>query len=150
MQWEFLLTAAAVFVALITAILTIVKTFIDNKAKRRDAERLFRYTKLFEILIRLQEAEGEKSNNETEFWGKEYNRSTNILICYTLAKPLLATKYWNDMDNILKNISNQKIRIINELVNKTTPSGLPLLELNGKGRDLFISTIQSQMVDLLN
>ena len=49
MNWETIITASAV-ASLVSGVFMLVKTLLDNQAKKNDSIRLFKYSKLYEIL----------------------------------------------------------------------------------------------------
>jgi len=49
MNWEIVITAS-VIASLVSGVFILVKTILDNRAKKNDSIRLFKYTKLYEIL----------------------------------------------------------------------------------------------------
>jgi len=156
METGLLLLSSAVVAAIVTAIINIVKTLIDNKAKTNDSIRLFKYTKLYEILCDQQ------SKNDSyvgDRWWIEIFRNKTLQQSYTLAKPLVDQKYWCDIDDAFEAIKMIKIEQIETTLNvskgilaatELDHIQLRLIRANGKIEELFETAVHNQMKQLLH
>jgi len=87
---------STVVAALVTAIISAVKSFMDSRAKSNDSVRLFGYTKLYEIMHELSK-ENMESSGKTYFVARTVYRENIIRAC-GMAKPLVEKKYWLNID----------------------------------------------------
>ena len=143
MEWSVILTSVVV-AALITAIMNVIKSMLDNRAKTRDSVQLFRYTKLHEILTDWQlknyAIEPDASG------AAELKRNQNLQHCYAQARPLVSKKYWRDIDERFSDMSSLKVELI-----KSSDRDIMrhLLERNGRLEAQFVEAVQLQMEELL-
>jgi len=149
MYWETLL-ASTVVAAIVAAAINIVKTLLDNKAKTNDSVRLFRYTKLYEILVNWQK---KNLSVDRDCNMNEIERNQAVQQYYTLAKPLVEREYWNNIDDIFSHTLKLKIELIDTIAanneNLISEINLHLIKENGRVEELFVTAIHKQMAELL-
>ena len=109
MDWTTVLTST-VFAAATAALIGIINTFLINKSKSNDSLRLFRYTKLYEILHELTKANGEIS--EKDWMIALTVRKQNIVRSCGMARPLVNKEYWGDIDAKIETTNRILIEII--------------------------------------
>ena len=112
MNWEIVITAS-VIASLVSGVFILVKTILDNRAKKNDSIRLFKYTKLYEILsdwYNIVDELGGKvekiAYEDSESWNKieldiiqtEPIRIEQLKKSYKLAKPLISQKHQKILD----------------------------------------------------
>ena len=122
MNWETIITASAV-ASLVSGVFMLVKTLLDNQAKKNDSIRLFKYTKLYEILSdwynkadelggKAEEIsyadEGAWENFKLDIMRNEPIRVEQLKKAYKLAKPLISLKHQKLLDEKFGEVS--KIR----------------------------------------
>ena len=145
MDWKTIL-ASTVLAAVITAAINIVKTIMDNKAKQDDSIRLFRYTKLYEIVVDWQKCNSEAKVDSTY----EIARNHNLVQHFQLARPLVDQMHWGDIEAWLKKCKEIKIKTINAF-QKDEPNQWisTFIECNGRAEECFSAAIEKQMKILL-
>ena len=139
MDWKTLL-ASTVVAAIITAIINIVKSIMDNKAKASESVKTFRYTKLYEIVIEWQKNNSESvkvsPSGEIDALGNEIGRNNNLQKCYQLAKPLVDKKYWGDIEIHLLEYNELVLQVVKQFA-YTIEHVKQLTESNGKAEECF-------------
>ena len=108
MDWTTILLTSTVFAA-VAALISIINTFLINKSKSNDSLRLFRYTKLYEILHELANNEINTNNPLAAI----DDRRRNIVRSCGLAKSLVDKKYWEDIDEKINTTNEILIKMIN-------------------------------------
>lgn len=149
MNSETILTSVVVS-AFITTTFNLIESIMDNKSRRSDAIRVFRYTKLYEIMVDLQKKNKEITGNNS--LAIELARNQNLTKSFSLARPLINEDLWGNINEIFNEITNIKIRIIEssseqEKLNEYTKH---LIKINGQAEEYIETTIQKQMAMLLN
>ncbi|MCL2361917.1 MAG: hypothetical protein FWC73_08915 [Defluviitaleaceae bacterium] len=137
------LIAAAV--GIFTTTISLILALISNKSKSNDSVRLFRYTKLYEILHELAHT-NMAIDNKSAFAIVDARRE-NLLRSYGMAKPLVSEEYWADIDvkiNLNKELLIEIIEtgLFNEFYEDYNKS-VGIMELD------FNSAIEKQMKALL-
>ena len=102
MNWTTVLTST-VFAAAIAAIITLVKTSIDNKAKTNDAIKSFRYKKLHETVVDWQnkypklELDVPNPSNDAQLILNHSLQRLDVLAKYCqIAAPLIDKTKWDN------------------------------------------------------
>jgi len=103
MNWATILTSVVV-AAVVTAIIGIIKTLLDNRSKSNDSVRLFRYTKLYEIFSEYLKADTEireaaSNPPETPYIILTAKYRMNILNSYDLSKALVDKEFWGNIES---------------------------------------------------
>ena len=153
MNLETIITATVV-AAFISGAYSLIKSFIDNKAKRNDSILLFKYTKLYEIISNLQTQNDMIGfNAETGATKVELDRVKNLQMSFALAKPLLNPRYYNDFEDGFGDISRIKIELIegyNVLSNAEKSKIVArLVEANGQLEEKFAIVVHEELQRLL-
>ena len=152
MNWETIITATVV-AAFISGVYSIIKSLVDNNAKRNDAIALFKYTKLYEILSTWYTQNDLIIVNLNNPISLESDRIKNLQISYALAKPLLDAKYYADFQKGFDEISRLKIEYLNNLntLSNTRKNEIEinLIHANGKLEKLFELIVQDELKALL-
>jgi len=157
MEWIVIISSSTVVVAAITAIITLIKTNIDNKAKTNDAIKSFRYTRLHEIVESSYENElplGVSSGVPGhDVVNSVFGRLDSLDRCYALAKPLVDEVFWGNMDELFQRALEARGKLIEKVELVGTVDGMKLLnkllvELNSANKR-FDSSIEAQMRALL-
>ena len=153
MNWETIITATVV-AAFISGIYSLIKSFIDNKAKRNDSILLFKYTELYEIVSNLQAQNDIISfNADTGATKVELDRVKNSQMSYALAKPLLSPKHYEDFKAGFDSITQLKIDYIRNHNTLSDTEKLKsveqLIEANGKMEEQFETVVHDELLRLL-
>jgi hypothetical protein len=108
MELLIIIFTSTVVAAIVTAIFNVIKTILDNKAKTNDSIRLFRYTKLHEILSDYLLKLYTERDKDEELPLIIPNRKNNLFNSYILAKPLVNKEYWENIDSLFEE-ANMKL-----------------------------------------
>jgi len=152
--------ASTVIAAFVAAIVSIISTHLDNRSKSNDSVCLFRYTKLYEIVLELSKANNEvnmKENNKigtnsehsalNEIFTKFMFNLNNLINSYSFAKPLVDEEYWADIE--------VKLTASVEILKKTNHTSKDLMALTEFDESIkaaekcFHSAVEKQMKSLL-
>jgi len=141
---ETILTATAVS-AIISGLYSLIKSCVDNRAKRNDAITLFKYTKLYEIIsqLQLQPPISEKNlgTGKTKIC---FDRLKALQTSYALAKPLLNPKHYDSFDKGFREMRELEISVIGNT------EKLPcLIEKHEELEKQFIATAQVELTQML-
>lgn len=148
MEWKIMLTSV-VTSAVITAIFSLIKSNIDNQSKRNDALTLFRYTKLYEIMVELQKKN--QDITEEDSLHVEFARNQNLVKGFTLARPLVDEKLWGNISDLFNEVTNLKIKMFENATEqeKLCEYVKLLIITNGQAEICLENAIHRQMVLLL-
>ena len=143
MSWEIILTSAVV-----AALVSVIKSIIDNKAKRNDSIVLFRYTKLYEAVSDLQMRNENIDVNKPHT--VELERSHNIQKSYSLARPLIDSDLLVGIDNAFSDVKDAKLELIKLCNQESVHEGIiRLIEATGRAEKLFELATRKQLERLL-
>jgi len=146
---------ATVVAAFISGLYSLIKSCVDNRAKRNDAITLFKYTKLYEIISHLH------SQNkllrvvpETGEVFVDLDRIKNLQTSYALAKPFLDPKGYNDFSNGFDKINKLSTNVFayNEAVLTSDKRKIlnPLIEASNEMENKFEVAVHNELARLLN
>jgi len=108
MSWETIITAT-VIAAFISGASILIKSYVDNNAKRNDALLLFKHTKLYDIISELQtKNETIKFDATKNSSDVDLNRDIELRMSYALAKPLLDSKCYSNFEEEFAEIAKLK------------------------------------------
>lgn len=153
MDWKTIISSvilsSTVIAAFISALVGLFKTYVDNKSKRDDAVALFRYTKLYEI-----SAEWHIKNyniDSKDSLSIELERNRNLVNCYCLAQPLIYKEYLGDIEKLLDQIKDIKLKMSENIEDqdKVHENLLQLIQTNGSAEKYLELAIYKQMTVLL-
>ena len=148
MYWETILTSVVLSTG-ITAIFNLITSNINNKSQRNDSVMLFRYTKLYEIMVDLQKKNQDITGDDS--LSIELDRSQNLVTSFALARPLVDEKLWENINDLFNEVTNLKIKIIkNSTESKKIYEYTQLLiKTNGQAEICLENAIHKQMALLL-
>ena len=153
MNWETIITATVV-AAFISGVYSIIKSLIDNRAKRSDSILLFKYTKLYEIISTLQtQNDMIRFNAETGGTKIELDRIKNLQMSYALARPLLNPKHYDDFKKGFDNVTQLKVEYIESYKTLSDAEKIKIIErlikANGEMEEKFESAVHDELSRLL-
>lgn len=159
-----IILTTAVFAALITSITDLIINIMNNsklkKLERRKEVReidQYRYTKLYEILLNWHKLDTPWDVSEKSAPQIANERLTNLFLDtlgkYELARPLLASKYWRELDELQREGNILLHKVIDDSMltpNRTSNSLKAYFDLGGEFSEKLKKSINSQLEELLS
>jgi len=147
-----LILAGTFISAILSTTCVVITTIINNKSKKNEAIKLFKYTKLYEIISDLK-SQDKLLHSEVTDTGEikqkiNFSRIDYLYKSYSLAKPFLNALYYDSLDELVNNIYKSRNEFIESKYDNN--KRIVFIESVGEFENKFEEIVHGELLCLLN